>query len=339
METVAADAPLALPVPALGAPILVLGAPRSGTTWLAKIIDSHPDVLYRHEPDDVAPGPLGPTEAAVPALLETWFRGRHPRTVGKRPFFRKSWQSIPARWLRTVLATAAAASSHLPKPLRWPASLPVPDLAHRPPARIVLKSVRWLPGAAILAETMPHSRTIFILRHPCGQVASLMRGTREKRFELRHKGANSLPFAREPAVAYAAACGIDEPHFATLPVAAQYAWSWRATNEPAYARLAARANVLVIRYEDLCAAPVTWAQSVFRFAGLGWNRQTSDFVARSSTYQGDSGYYGVMRNAPDNAGRWRQTMSGIDQREVYAVVEASPLARLWADLAPDVTQA
>jgi LPS sulfotransferase NodH len=33
---------------AMTSPILILGAPRSGTTWLAKIIDSHPDVLYRH---------------------------------------------------------------------------------------------------------------------------------------------------------------------------------------------------------------------------------------------------------------------------------------------------
>ena len=33
--------------------ILILGAPRSGTSWLAKIFDSHPDVLYRHEPDTV----------------------------------------------------------------------------------------------------------------------------------------------------------------------------------------------------------------------------------------------------------------------------------------------
>ena len=42
---------------ALAAPILILGAPRSGTTWLAEIIDSHPDVLYRHEPDVTLPSP------------------------------------------------------------------------------------------------------------------------------------------------------------------------------------------------------------------------------------------------------------------------------------------
>ena len=31
--------------------ILLFGMPRSGTTWLGKIFDSHPDTLYRHEPD------------------------------------------------------------------------------------------------------------------------------------------------------------------------------------------------------------------------------------------------------------------------------------------------
>lgn len=31
--------------------ILLCGIPRSGTTWIGKIFDSHPDTLYRHEPD------------------------------------------------------------------------------------------------------------------------------------------------------------------------------------------------------------------------------------------------------------------------------------------------
>ena len=31
--------------------IFVFGMPRSGTSWLGKIFDSHPDVVFRHEPD------------------------------------------------------------------------------------------------------------------------------------------------------------------------------------------------------------------------------------------------------------------------------------------------
>ena len=30
---------------------IVLGMARSGTTWLGKILDSHPGTLYRHEPE------------------------------------------------------------------------------------------------------------------------------------------------------------------------------------------------------------------------------------------------------------------------------------------------
>ncbi len=31
--------------------LLLFRMSRSGTTWLGKILDSHPDVLYIHEPD------------------------------------------------------------------------------------------------------------------------------------------------------------------------------------------------------------------------------------------------------------------------------------------------
>jgi hypothetical protein len=33
--------------------VIILGLPRSGTTWISKILDSHPAVVYRHEPDSV----------------------------------------------------------------------------------------------------------------------------------------------------------------------------------------------------------------------------------------------------------------------------------------------
>ena len=318
-------------------PILILGAPRSGTTWLAKIIDSHPDVLYRHEPDETHPSPVPLTPEALPALLDCWMADRSPRTVTKRMFFPKSWQSTPARWLRASLAKASGAASHLPWPLKALESLPIPDLASRPPRRIAIKSVRWSQGASVFAEALPDSRTVFILRHPCGQVASVMRGNRQRRFDLRTEGTD-MPFDEEQAIAHAAAHGADAATFQALPDAAQYAWSWRAFNEPAYADLGARTNVNVVLYEALCANPEALSQRIMEFVGLDWTCQTADFVSRSTTYEGAAGYYAIMRNAVAAAERWRETMTPADQQAVRSVVATSPLARFWPDLTTDTNR-
>ena len=33
--------------------IMIFGSARSGTTWLGKIFNSHPDLFYLHEPDSI----------------------------------------------------------------------------------------------------------------------------------------------------------------------------------------------------------------------------------------------------------------------------------------------
>lgn len=315
----------------LSAPILILGAPRSGTTWLAKIVDSHPGVLYRHEPDETLASPDVVTEAAIDGLVRRWVADRSPRSVTKRPFFPKSWQSGAGRGVRTLWATAAGAASRLPRPFNALAGWPIPDFASRPPAKVALKSVRWAQGAPVLARTLPASRIVFILRHPCGQVASVMRGNRQKRFDLRTEGTD-MPFDEARAVARAAAFGVSGAEFQALPDAAKYAWSWRAFNEPAYDALAPRPNVQVVLYEALCADPLASSRRILDFAGLDWNQQTEDFVARSTTHDGEAGYYAIFQNAVAAAERWRQTMNADDQAAVRSVLATSPLARFWPDL-------
>jgi Sulfotransferase family len=316
---------------ALAAPILVLGAPRSGTTWLAKIIDSHPDVLYRHEPDETIPAPSPLTPDALPALLARWAAETGARTVTKQPYFRKSWQPRWALGVRTGLAAAVGAASRMPPPFKALASMRIPDLAARPAPRIAIKSVRWAEGAAILARSLPRSRTIFILRHPCGQVASVMRGNRQRRFDLQTAGTD-MPFDEAGTIRFAASFGIAEPVFQALPDAAKYAWSWRFLNEPAYAALAAQPNVHVVLYEALCADPQTLGRRILTFSDLGWDRQTEAFVARSTSHQGKAGYHAIFRDAVAAAEAWRTTMSPADREAVRSVVAASPLARFWPDL-------
>jgi hypothetical protein len=302
--------------------ILIVGAPRSGTTWLAKIFDSHPDVIYRHEPDEIVP-----VRGSIEASVALWLRQHDPRTAGKRPFFAKSWQPTPARLLRTALAYAAAAARRLGLP-----DYPIPDLGAVNQARAVIKSVRLNAGIGAFAHAFPDGRAVLILRHPCGQVASVMRGTRDGRFDLAEAGTD-MPFDEAAAIAFAARHGMDEAAFQRQPDAAKYAWSWRAFNEPAHAAIAGQSNARVVVYEALCAAPMENGRAILTFAGLAWHQQTETFLRRSTLHDGPAGYYAVLRNSIAAAERWRTSMAPDDQSAVRAVVRESLLARYWPDLA------
>ena len=269
--------------------ILLLGAQRSGTTWLGKIFDSHPDVLYRHEPDHGHPPPTGLSDAILRSLVEGWIANRSQRAAAKRPFFRKSWQSAPGFWAREAVTALLAAGARLPIVGRGVARLSVPDFASSPRMRPALKSIDWCDGVGAFARALPGSRTIVILRHPCGQVASVMRGNVGGRFTLREPGTD-MPFDEIPTVRFAAVRGVDEPAFQALPAAAKYAWAWVMFNETALDALAGLPNAKTVVYEKLCAHPTEVARDLLAFAGLDWHAQTADFLAKSTTHTGATGY-------------------------------------------------
>ncbi len=310
--------------------ILVLGSPRSGTTWLAKILDSHPDVLYRHEPDEVVPIDSG---ADPRRQLRTWIDVNALSTAAKRPFFRKSWLPAPLDLLRTALAHSlnGAASLLGGAPLRFRMKLPdFVAIDRRPGLRAVIKVVAW--DASMMARMLPDSRVLFILRHPCGQVSSTMRGAEQRHFGSSADG-SGMPLDEPLATAYAAAHGVDRGAFQALPLAAKCAWGWVAFNQTALDGLEGLENARLVRYEDLCARPEVVARDLFEFAGLTWSPQTAAFITRSTRHNGDDGYFGVFRSSTAAAERWRGIMDPADQEAVRAVVRRSRLAHFWPDLA------
>lgn len=311
-------------------PILLLGAQRSGTTWFGKIFDSHPDVLYRHEPDHGHPPP---PDADMRAVVEHWANDRSLRTAVKRPFFRKSWQSAPAYWLRTGLTALLAAGTRLPAIGDRIARLPAPDLGHG--KRLAVKSIDWCDGVGAFARALPDSRTIVILRHPCGQVASVMRGNRQGRFSLRRSGTD-MPFEEVLTLRYAAARGLNEADFQALPDAAKYAWDWVRFNEMALRALQTLPNARLVIYEDLCANPADVARDLFAYCGLDWNQQTEAFIGRSTGDASSTGYYAVFRDSIAAADAWRSAMTPDDQDSVRSVVRHSPLRQFWPDLSTTV---
>lgn len=311
---------------------LVLGAPRSGTTWLAKILDSHPDVLYRHEPDELH----RPVAGLSPRRqIETWLAERRPRAAGKRPFFPKSWMPPSLAAVRNAIAWSVHGAGRLPGVGRAISHVNLPDFLDQHQAERVhgvIKLVGW--DATTVARALPRSRSLFILRHPCGQVASVMKGAAHGRFGS--SGADSeAPFDFDRAALFAKARGVPEAAFHSLPDAAKYAWCWIAFNEPVLGRVNGMSNVRLVLYEDLCSRPEPLARELLRFVGLPWHDQTARFIQGSTHHAGRSAkdYYAVLRSSTATADRWRTTMPEPDQEAVRSVARRSRLAAYWPDLA------
>lgn len=309
--------------------ILILGSPRSGTSWLAKIFDSHPTILYRHEPDELAQARAGlsPSEQ-----IGEWLRQRGLRAAAKRPYFPKSWRPAPLDTTRRMIASALSGMQRVPVTSRLANAISLPDMI--PPnrwqsVRAAVKLVNW--DGTLAVQTMPDTRCVFILRHPCGQIASLMAGLAGRRF-LRAADEYGAPVDMNRAGAWAALRGVDATAFDALPDAAKYAWAWLAFNEPVTESLAALPNAKIVVYEDLCQRPEAVSRDLFTFAGLDWNPRTAAFLDTSTQHDRPSGYYDVFRTTGQVPDRWRHSMSQQDQDAVRTVVSLSPLARCWPDL-------
>jgi hypothetical protein len=319
--------------------ILILGAPRSGTSWLAKICDSHPDVLYRHEPDTVLREynlPWMCTPEQVPAYrcaardyLRRLFDTATLKTAGSLPIFPKRHLGTVAAQLHTGMIYGLRAIEQVPGARRLVRGAPVPDmldLAAHPELRLVLKSVSSRGRARLFAEAMPGMKTIFILRDPWGQVASMLRGSALGKFE------EPVPVHELLMTEQARRYGLTPARFAALPMVEQFAWNWAILNEKAIDDLAGIEGVKVLRYHALCEAPEVEARALFDFAGLAWDPQTEDFLRRSTTFSGRDRYYQVFKNTLTAMNRWREELKPEDQRRILAVVRETSLAPLCPEL-------
>jgi hypothetical protein len=331
--------------------VLILGSPRSGTSWLAKLFDSHPDVLYRHEPDEVhhpvrLPKSIPPAEEdahldTARAYLDVLTTARTLRTAGPLPVLAKNYRSSLARCVRTGLILGVRGLEMAARDSRRLSRITIPDLVsrkHSREARIVIKSVNLLLYIRLFARAWPQGRFVFIVRHPCGQVASIMRGLELGKFAPLPASEPDKP-APVPHVETARSdeaerLGLRIDDLSALSSVEQAAWRWAFFNQKALQSIAGLNNVKLLVYEELAADPAGVARELFAFAGLAWDAQVERFI-RDSTQRHETRYYSVKRNPLQAANRWQTALSVEDQQRIAAIASRVPIGRAFSLPAPD----
>ncbi|OOG22024.1 hypothetical protein B1C78_15545 [Thioalkalivibrio denitrificans] len=313
--------------------ILLFGLPRSGTTWVAKMFDSHPDVVYRHEPEAVDRIEGVPPfikekdysryETALREYAQGLVRMSNPRVMGKRPFLPKSYLG-PVRFrlhTASILLSTVAAQISLRLPVYNPAKRLPPERI-----RVVWKSVSGIGRLPALLHALPKARAVLIMRHPAGFVASQIRGLKSRVFgdapPLTGKTGTLRQRIRDEVQRR---YGLTDQDIANLTVEERFTWRWVIDHDQALERLASVQRCTPVWYEDLCLDPVTGYRHLFELTGLTWGPHTERFLS-ATTDQHDDGYYSVYKNPVEVAYRWQNELSPDAIRSICAILKLTSVA-------------
>lgn len=315
--------------------ILIFGMPRSGTTWIGKLFDSHPDTLYRHEPDSVRKlsfprfpdlKDAGRYREELEQFVAALPRMRSSEVVGKQPLFPKSYQSHAALTAYRACVVASKAASrvwrHFPCMFR-------PTGENQERVRVVWKSIESPGRLGVCVEALPSARAIHLMRHPCGYVASVLRGRIARRFAHSEPSDDwLLKMLFETAAGKAR--GMTARDLDQLTLEERLAWCWVLTHEKIIADIAQSEQVMTVRYEDVCVDPKAVTRRMLEFTGLDWHTQVQRFILASTQSEG-TGYYSIFKNPYASAERWRSELASPVVDRILGVLRSSELYRFYCD--------
>jgi hypothetical protein len=314
--------------------------PRSGTTWLGKIFDSHPDTLYRHEPDSVTriEGlPLLPESESVdlhrPAIesfVQALPEMRHPKVAASLPVFRKSYQSGLQYGVARATAVALKSAARVLEHVEVPVSI---DYSRIPNLHLVWKSIELVGAMGVVLASIPFARGVLILRHPCGYVASVLRGEAKQQFEGDVAAAEDFGIYEMLLTSRAARTrGLTRESLEAADPVERLAWRWVLFNEKAASDLAGVAAATQVVYEELCADPFAQSKRLLAFAGLTWCAEVEAFIRQSISSE-STGYYSLFKDPLKSANKWRQELTPAQIARVEGVMAQSQLARGYLERA------
>src|SRR5262249_13735016 len=135
----------------------------------------------------------------------------------------------------------------------WPTRVPIPDLIPKrckPEVRIVIKSVSSMSRVRLFLEAWPDSRAIVIMRHPCAQVSSSIRGIELGKLDPLDPPGEVLRGRESQRL------GLWIEKSSTLSTAERLAWEWAYYNQRLIDDLSDFNRAKIVTHSDLVADPI-----------------------------------------------------------------------------------
>lgn len=306
--------------------ILVIGPPRSGTTWVEQVLGRAASARVVHEPDNETCSPfalraktslgrfpvLAPGDPAPVAYHDLWSRA-----------FEGVRRAATARWLtakallRTADADLDAAFDNGPQRLSARlrlisalASLPPEPLPERPDdPPVLVKSVHASLAAEWIARRWK-PRVVVVVRNPLNVVGShvaLGWGPSGLDYPYLHRGLARLPWVP----------GVPSGATTLQRLAWQIGLFFAALENAAHRH----PDWLVVSHEDLCADPEAGFKSLCAALRLPWTVEAAAFLAASD--RPGKGLE-VRRIAAQQPTNWTRHLTAEQVEEVEGVLSRFP---------------
>lgn len=281
--------------------VLVVGLARSGTSWLGKILDSDPAVVYRYEPDNLKKFDLfkdvsseiqnnGCSQKAASLLNEAYKNTallKDKVITGHSVPIDKSFRDVNLASISKLLPFLSNENV-------------LKTMFRGRGVRFVAKTVEFDWGLEWISNALGNPKIVFIIRHPCANVNSYTSG--------KEYGMGSKDAASWAAVWLKLHENMGLPDAVPIP------------------------NFKLVVYEELCADPLGKTQEIFDFLNWDLTDSTKNFLKESTTKtKSNKGYWSVYKDPLEVANKWKTNLTQEEKDAVYRVLGDSKLMKYWKD--------
>ncbi|PHR95614.1 MAG: hypothetical protein COA78_29900 [Blastopirellula sp.] len=318
--------------------ILVFGMERSGTTWIGKIFDSHPDVIYKHEPDSINKlssiplffnGDHFQHEQALKLYINDLPDMNAPSICAKHPILDKNY-------LNVVTYNFIKLNALLSKVFKRYVKVDIPIFfnfrKHLPGRRLVWKSIESMSRFGVLSAIFKDSKKILIIRHPCGFVASVIKGKRSGHMTSVSDDYIDINFWKSRLTSEVShEYNLTMEKILAMSQVEELSWRWLVDNNQALRDLRDDPNAYTIVYDELCENTEKEARKFFDFCQLSWIKPTINFLNLSIT-KNDEQYFSVFKNPSESANKWKNQLDVKDINIIKGITKSKDGASKFFEL-------